>query len=410
MSVAIIGAGWAGLACAVELTAAGIPVTLYEAGRQAGGRARRVNLNGYDVDNGQHLLLGAYRDTQALLALIGVDAKQALLRLPLRLQDDAGFRLVLPRWPTPLNLAAGLLAARGVPWREKLQTALWMRRLQATDFHLPTDTSVDHWLEAAGQHGVLRRHLWEPLCLAALNTPAARASAQIFANVLRDSLGSPHRADTDLLLARRDLGALLPEPALAWLAERGARIELGHRVHTLTALDNGWQVDNSTHDQVVIAVAPQHARQLLPQLPWPDYAYEPIATVYLAYAANTRLPFPLYALHGDFDAWLIDRSHAGTPGLFAAVLSGHGDWEQCDDATLADTLAARIGLGQPHWSRVVRERRATFSCTPGLVRPTTASGLPGLWLAGDHVCTDYPATLEGAVRSGLAAARACLNA
>ena len=213
MKVAVIGGGWAGIAAAVELTAAGVSTTLYEAGRQPGGRARAVETDGRRLDNGQHILLGAYRETLALMRQVGADPELLLERRPLQVVDQTGFRLALPKWPAPLNVAWGLLTATGVGWREKLATARWMQGIKARHFRLQHDLSVAEWLDAAGQNGALRRHLWEPLCLAALNIPAERASAQVFANVLRDSLGSALREDTDLLLPRVDLGGLLPEPA-----------------------------------------------------------------------------------------------------------------------------------------------------------------------------------------------------
>lgn len=405
MRIAVVGGGWAGLAAAVELTAAGVPVALFEAGRHPGGRARSATIAGRALDNGQHILLGAYRETLSLMARVGAASDELLERRPLCITDNAGFRLALPRLPAPFNLAWGLLLARGVSAREKLATAGWMEGLKRARFRLPTDCSVAHWLDAAGQTGTLRRHLWEPLCLAALNTPAERASAQIFANVLRDSLGSPRRGDTDLLLPRAPLGELLPEPATAWLARSGADLRFSHRVGTVVAGDDGVRVDGETFAAAIVAVAPQHLGKLLPEQAT-AYDYEPIATVYLQYAPDVALPFPLFGLHGGHGQWAVDRGD----GLLAAVISGHGPWEELADAELAGYLHGELGqIRLPAWHAVVREKRATFSCRPHLARATMATAHRRLILAGDHTWSDYPGTLEGAVRSGLAAARACLR-
>jgi len=405
MKVAVIGGGWAGIAAAVELTAAGVDTTLYEAGRVLGGRARAINIDGRTLDNGQHILLGAYRDTLALMRQVGADPELLLERHPLQVVDPAGFRLALPKWPAPLNVAWGLLAATGVGWREKLATAWWMQGIKARRFRLDSDCTVAEWLDAAGQTGALRRHLWEPLCLAALNIPAERASAQVFANVLRDSLGSARREDTDLLLPRVDLGRLLPEPAARWLVANGATLRFGTRVEGIDVTADGVAIAGENHDAVVIATAPQHAGKL-----WPEagiaYDYEPIATVYLQFRAKTRLPFPLFKQSGKYGQWVVDRGN----GLLACVLSGHGDWETLDDNDLAAALNDELPVTEnAYWHKVIREKRATFSCRPGTPRPTCATSHPRVMLAGDYTWADYPATLEGAIRSGLRAANLLLR-
>ena len=397
MKVAIVGAGWAGLAAAVDLTRRGAAVTLYEAGRVAGGRGRSVNIDGRTLDNGQHLLLGAYRETLALMRSVGADPGALFERRPLQVVDRDGFCLALPSWPAPFNVAWGLLTAATVDLPEKLKTALWMQRVKWRGFRLKRDESVADWLDAAGQTGVLRQKLWEPLCLAALNTPAERASAQLFANVLRDSLGSPRRADTDLLLPRVPFGELLPEPACHWLTANGATLHFGHRVRSI----NDACVDGEAYDAVIVAVAPQHIGALLPEID-ARFDYEPIATVYLQFAANTRLPFPLLHLGGTTGAWAVDRGN----GLFGCAISGHGDWEALSDEALAAEIEAALGLGPADWRQVIREKRATFCSRPQLARPAHITADPRLVLAGDYTWADYPATLEGAVRSGLRAARA----
>ena len=405
MKVAVIGGGWAGIAAAVELTAAGVDTTLYEAGRVLGGRARSISVDGRTLDNGQHILLGAYRDTLALMRQVGADPQLLLERHPLQVVDHTGFRLALPEWPAPLNVAWGLLSARGVGWREKLATAWWMQGIKVRRFRLGGDCTVAEWLDAAGQTGVLRRHLWEPLCLAALNTPVHHASAQLFANVLRDSLGSARREDTDLLLPRVPLGQVLPEPASRWLQANGAGLRLHHRARRLIATGEGVDIDGETYSAAILATAPQHAAAL-----WPpgarDYAYEPIATAYLQFPIKTELPFPLFSLFGKYGQWVVDRGN----GLFACVLSGHGDWETLSDEALATALQEELRFSKTsNWHKVIREKRATFSARTGLLRPGYTTSHPGIVLAGDLLWTDYPATLEGAVRSGRRAAHRLLR-
>jgi squalene-associated FAD-dependent desaturase len=402
--IAVIGGGWAGIAAAVELTAAGAEATLFEAGRVLGGRARGVEIDGRQLDNGQHILLGAYRDTLALMRRVGADPSRLFDRQPLQVIDNTGFRLALPRLPAPLNVAWGLLSARGVGIGEKLRTALWMDGIKRRGFKLAGEKTVAEWLDAAGQTGALRRHLWEPLCLAALNIPAERASAQLFANVLRDSLGSSRREDTDLLLPRVDLGLLLPIPAEQWLQAHGAQIRLSTRVGQITEAESGIAVDGENFAAAIIATAPQHLGAL-----WPaaavNYAYEPIATVYRNFSPKSKSAFPLTNHLGGHCQWVVDRGQ----GVLACVLSGHGDWEKLDDEALAAALDKELGMPNPTgWHKVIREKRATFSARPGLLRPDCKTSNPRLFLAGDHTWADYPATLEGAVRSGIRAGQQAL--
>ncbi|MDP3537886.1 MAG: hydroxysqualene dehydroxylase HpnE [Azonexus sp.] len=401
MKIAVIGGGWAGIAAAVELTASGADTTLFEAGRTLGGRARSVSINGRTLDNGQHILLGAYCETLALMRRVGADPDALLYRHPLQVIDNTGFHLALPKWPAPFNVAWGLLTAQGVSLREKLATAWWMEGIKRRKFQLPADSTVAEWLDQVGQTGKLRLHLWEPLCLAALNTTVERASAQLFANVLRDSLGSAHREDTDLLLPRVDLGALLPQPATHWLQTHGAKLRLSTRVESIAGKNDGVEINGETFTAAVLATAPQHAIRLWPAL-GVSYDYEPIATVYLQFSAKTVLPFPLFNLLGKHGQWVVDRGN----GLLACVLSGHGAWESLDDAALIEAMQLDLAIAEsPGWTRVIREKRATFSCMPGIKRPNFRTENPRLVLAGDYTWTDYPATLEGAVRSGGRAAR-----
>ncbi|MBI4996418.1 MAG: FAD-dependent oxidoreductase [Rhodocyclales bacterium] len=401
--VAIVGAGYAGMAAAVELAAAGIGVDVFEASRTLGGRARAVEIDGMRLDNGAHILIGAYSETLRLMQLVGAQ-KAALQRHPLHLEYPGRLRLVAPRLPAPLHLAWTLLNASGLPWSEKVAALRFMRALGKARYHLPRDTTVRQLI--ANQPTALRRFLWEPLCLAALNTPPAIASAQIFLNVLKDSLAAS-RAASDLLLPATDFSSLFPEPAARFVEARHGRL---HRETRLRSLD-----ELAGFDHRILAVAPWHLPALAPQLTLPAFEWQPIATVYLQYAEHVRLGFPMLGMAGGHGQWVFDRGPlTGQPGLLAVVISGAGPWQELGHAGLGQTIHRELvpllpGLVLPRKTWVIEEKRATFACTPNLARPATATADPTLWLAGDYVAGDYPATLEGAGRSGVRAARSVLE-
>ena len=417
--VAVVGAGWAGLAAAATLAERGLTVTVFEASRSLGGRARRVTLDGVDLDNGQHILIGAYGETLRLMRLVGADPERLLVRLPLELRYASGFRLRAPPLPAPFHLLAGLVLASGLTAAERFAAARFVAGLRRRRFALDADESVARLLARHGQTGALRDRLWVPLCVSALNTPPERASARVFANVLRDTLGGG-RAASDLLLPRSDLGALFPAPAAAFVAARRGEIRLGAAVRGIARDGAGFRLDADpapfTH--VVLASPSQLAPALLGGLPElgklaatiAAIEHEPIYTCYLQYPDGVSLPFPMLGFGGGLAQWAFDRGTlSGHRGLLAVVLSAGGEHEALTHAELAAAIHVELAAGLPglpaaRWHRVIAERRATFSCRPGLVRPGNATAVPGLVLAGDYTTSDYPATLEAAIRSGVAAA------
>lgn len=419
---AVVGAGWAGMAAAVDLAERGISVTVFEASRSLGGRARRVSIDGVDLDNGQHVLIGAYRETLRLMRQVGADPDKLLLRLPLGLRYADGFHLSAPRLPYPFNLLAALFGTRRLAFSEALAAMRFMISLRLRNFRVPPDCSVARLLDEHEQSGALRTRVWEPLCVSALNTPVEHASAQIFVNVLRDGLTGAREA-SDLLIARTDLGRLFPEPAAEYLKARGGTIELGVAVRRIERVSGGFRLNEArTFSGVVIACGPHQAGPLLVQLPGladalaaiTAFAYEPIVTCYLQYPGSVSLPAAMLGFSGGVLQWAFDRGRLGGPkGLLAAVISASGAHRELasEELTARIVIELKAALGElpsPQWSQVITEKRATFSCTPGLARPRAATAIPGLVLAGDYVESEYPATLEAAVRSGIEAAERLL--
>ncbi len=420
--VAIIGGGIAGLAAACSLAERGIQTTLFEAGSQLGGRARCVAYKGLKLDNGQHILLGAYRETLRLLKLADVSEQQALMRLPLMLNmcNSAHKTAVsLKAWPilpAPLHILFGFLFAKGLRLNSLFSAIKLMTWLKLQNFKLQKDEALSTFLKRKNQTDELIQNLWEPLCLAALNTPLAQASAQVFCNVLRDSFAKK-KHDSDLLLPRVDLSALLAEPLAAYLAAHGCEIKLNHTVQkiqvqkvqgtTLTVKD-----ENITFSHVIIACAPHQLEKL--GFTAPHFSYQPITTLYLQYAEHAKLPQAMTGLVYGLAQWAFDRGQlCGQHGLIAVIISAHAPFE-ITQATLAEKIAAELKavfpqLGVPIWHKVITEKRATFSCEPALARPAAILA-ENIYLAGDYVASgdvygDYPATIEGAVRSGINTAK-----
>lgn len=421
--IAVIGGGYAGLAAAVSLAQRDIPVTLFEAGKTLGGRARGVAYRGVAMDNGQHILLGAYRETLRLMALTGV-RKDAVLRLPLALTIPGHFALKTPALPAPLHLVLGLLLAQGLPLGERLAAIRFAVALRLRNFCLPRDMSVAALLAQHHQDGKIGLLLWEPLCLAALNTPIAQASAQVFLNVLRDSF-SHARSDSDVLLPRTDLSALFPLAAGEFIRQHGGKVMTGCRIRSIEQDDGiftlGREGGTENFSHVICATAPRHALTLLAGLPkmapaikmLNEFDYQPIATIYLQYPHDTRLPGPMLGLTGGFSQWVFDRGYThGTPGLLAVIISaegGHQDWPAEQLAgKVHEELRQAFALPPPLWHKVIVERRASFSCTVGLERPEQSTDLKNLYLAGDYTAGDHPATIESAVRSGVKCAELIL--
>ncbi len=422
LRVAVVGGGWAGLAAAVEACRAGHRVSLFEMAPQLGGRARRVQSPGGPVlDNGQHILIGAYRDTLALMRSLGVAPEHVFLRQPLALVDPGGNGLRLGGGPPLLAFVRAVGGRSGWSWADRLGLLRTATGWALRGFRCDAAASVDDLTR--GLSIAVRCALIGPLCVAALNTPAAQASGQVFLRVLRDALFSG-RGSADLLLPRVDLSRLLPDPAAAWLAAHGAELRLSRRVRELTPHAAGWLLDGETFDRVILACSASEAARLCHACApaWARAAaafdQEPIITVLLQ-SAGTRLSEPMTVLASDdrapaqfvFDLGAIDGGGA-RDGWFSFVVSGARAWSERGLAATAEAVLwqARQAFADGTWRTpptvlsTLAERRATFLCTPALDRPGRAIA-DGLQAAGDYIEGPYPATLEGAVRSGLAAAR-----
>lgn len=417
-NVAVIGGGYAGMAAAVALADCGITVTVFESAQQLGGRARGVSYQDTQLDNGQHLLLGCYVQTLHLIETVGGNIEQDFLRLPLQLDLHGEFSLKAPRLPAPLHLLVALLTAQGLTFGERITAARFMLTLRRMNFTLPNDMKVTELLAQYGQDADLTFKLWEPLCIAALNTPIHKASAQVLLNVLRDALNQS-RDYSDMLLPRIDFTSLFPQRAANYVEQRGGSVCIACGVEALRPFEDGIDITSARGTEkfshVICAAPPVVAAKLLrPIAALADTVaqidsleHQPIYTVYLQYPAHVTLPHPMLGLHQRYSQWLFDKGRiAGQHGLLAAVISAEGIHQELSQEELAQKVIVELreefGIAeQPAWFKVIAEKRATFCCAPNLQRPSQQTPLPRLLLAGDYTAGDYPATLEGAVISGL---------
>jgi squalene-associated FAD-dependent desaturase len=432
--VAVIGGGLAGLAAALECADAGASVTLYEARTRLGGATFSIRRNGYWLDNGQHVALRCCTEYRGFLRRVGVEhllALQPRLRIPVLAENGRRATLDRAALPAPFHLTATLLRYRHLSVRERLAACRAGLALRAVE---PSDPEADQeafgdWLRAHGQSERAVATLWNLIALPTLNLQAENASLALAAKVLRTGLLDTTDA-ADVAVPLVPLQELHADPAAAVLERLGARIVTSARVVHVGSMPDGIRLDfadgsGSVHaDAVVVAVPHDVAPQLLPPGVLDEAAsarlgFSPIVNLHFHYD-RTVLHEPFAAAVGSPLQWLFDRTRPSgidQGQLVSVSLSGADREIGASQAELRQRYVAAMQRLLPETRQatlleffVTREPRATFRAEPGVgsLRPGTRTPMRGLYLAGAWTDTGWPATMEGAVRSGLAAARAVL--
>lgn len=433
LKVAVVGGGLAGLSAALDCADAGAEVSLFESRPRLGGATFSIVRNGRTVDNGQHIALRCCIEYRGFLRRLGVESSLALQpRLSIPVLSPRGPQATLTRTalPAPLHLAATLLRYRHLSLADRLRSIRAVQALQALELGDPAldETTFAEWLAAHGQSRRSIDVLWNLITLPTINLPASEASLLLATTVFR--IGLLDESDAcDLAVPSIPLQQLHGDPAGHELKRLGAAVHIRTRVRRVEQGADGLAVklasEDKVFDRVVVAVPHQVAPSILPE----GVVDESIATgLGESPIVNVHLQFDRHVLDQRVIAavdspvqWVFDRTAASgvEQGQLLSISLSHATRElelsqealieQHMDA-LADLLP-RVRAATLVDADVTREPRATFAGVPGTqrLRPGPRTSVPGLYLAGAWTDTGWPATMEGAVRSGRAAARAALS-
>jgi hydroxysqualene dehydroxylase len=430
--VAVVGGGLAGLAAALDCADAGAEVSLFESRRQLGGATFSVRRDGLWVDNGQHVALRCCTQYRAFLRRLGVESLldlQPRLRIPVLAPGGRRALLARSALPAPLHLAGSLLGYAHLPVADRLRAVRAVQALRALD---PGDPGLDRetfgrWLRRHGQSERAVGALWNLIAKPTLNLDADEASLLLATMVFRTGLLDQSDA-CDLAIPRVSLGQLHGDPAAAALRARSVRVELAGRVRRIEPAPGGLAVESGAgtelYDRVVVAVPHHVAVRILPgRVLDPQVASglgaSPIVNVHLHFDEPV-LDEPVAAAVDSPLQWLFDRTQAAGAErgqVLAISLSAASRLIGASQRELVEACRRSLGMLLPAARHarligvaVTREPRATFRAVPGTarLRPGPSTAVPGLLLAGAWTDTGWPATMEGAVRSGRAAAAAAL--
>jgi squalene-associated FAD-dependent desaturase len=408
-TVHIVGAGMAGLAAAVRLAAAGRRVVVYESAGQAGGRCRSLHDAVLDrpIDNGNHLLLGGNTGVFGLLDRIG--ARDRLIGADpvafpfMDLSTGESWTLRPNLGPVPWWMLVPSRRVPGTGWRDYLGLLKLLRTR-------PDDTVA----ECLDTRSVLYKRLWEPLAVAALNIDPALGSARLMGAVVAETFMKGGAACRPFIAAR-GLSDTFVDPSIRFLVKRGGTVRLKARLRELrvqnarvTALEfAGETVEIGHDDDVVLALPPAAASELLPGLPVPGGS---TAILNAHYRLDRPAVLPggqmFLGLVGGTAEWLFARDDVISVTVSAADRLIDRTADDLADLIWRDVARACAMPGPMPAARIIKEKRATFRQTPAesAKRPETRTALGNLHLAGDWTATGLPATIEGAIRSGNKAA------
>ncbi len=412
--VHIIGAGLAGLSAGVELARKGYETIIYEQANQAGGRARSFNDAHLDrlIDNGNHLMLSGNYSITNMLETINASArligpeKACFDFADLETGDE--WTINFNRGPVPLWV---LYESTRVPGTSMMDYIAGLKLLTAGN------RTVKNLF---GEQGQMYRRFWEPFSVAVLNTAPDIAVARLMLPVLRETLAKGSEFSKPLV-AKKGLSHTFIDPALKWLSYRKADVRFGQRVskvqvsnNRVTAIVAGKKTETlGPDDKVVLAAPPWVTPTLVEGIIAPD-EFAPIVNVHFQVEGfdETKTKTPMLGLVGSVSQWLFVRGDI----ISVTVSAGHGLAEKSSKEIAAITwpeVAKAYGLDPTKIppARVIKEQRATFIATPDQLakRAPTKTHLHNLVLAGDWTDTGLPATIEGAIRSGVSAAKAILK-
>jgi len=413
----IVGAGMAGLAAAVKLSEAGHLVTLYEAASHAGGRCRSFHDTALDcvIDNGNHLLLSGNTAVFKFLKTIGaehtlVGPKEAIFKF-IDVRDGK-------RWSVRPNMGR-------IPWwifcaDRRVPRSSWVDYLSALKlFYASPNKTLTEILSPSGR---LFERYWEPLAVSVLNTPANQAAASLLWPVFAETFGRGGYASRPMI-ARKGLSDSFVDPAITLLTKHKAKIKFGSRLkrieksagmkHIKSLVFADQKVSIPKNEAVILALPASITGSLMTEVKFPA-VHNPIVNVHFKLNLHQPPDSPVnfIGIIGGTAEWLFVRGDIVSITISAANKHVSKSAEEIINLTWSD-VASALGLdvNTPKQARVVKEKRATFAQTPESLklRAKTNTDISNLKLAGDWTDTGIPATIEGAIRSGYAAADSILN-